>query len=505
MTASWDSFNRRVQRIRGGEIPLPHPVAWRHQRRAEAPRRPPSREALAEARDPMPATGFKIGPLYIDLDGVFAFALVTPMLFIANLGTLGGAMVAALTPIYLWVRRKQLGRVLLTRAGLYAFAAYCLFSVIWSEAPKDSLKTAIEYGLTITVGIVLSSARNQQAVVRGLAVAFLVYIADAVITGGTVAIGVGSGGSAFSGLTSSKNLLADIASTGLIVSFAMMLMAVRDRKWPWIGIGALAILIDLYAVVAARSAGAMMGLGIGLAAMLGLLPLLAAGRAVRASLTALLAFFAILFAFSYRWLSQALIEFSANLFDKDPTLTGRTYLWYRAADLIREKPLLGRGYQAFWIQGNIDAEGLWRYFGIDTRGGFTFHNTVVGTTVTLGAIGLVIFFATLAIGAVALIRKFVVRPSLSMCFWIAILLYQVSRMGIEEIGTAPFYFSTALLFGALGSAFGRVRVAQAAHQPIRQAPRLVQVWPVDYRDAGWANPRLTPVRGSLRVLHSDVP
>ena len=49
--------------------------------------------------------------------------------------------------------------------------------------------------------------------------------------------------------------------------------------------------------------------------------------------------------------------------------------------------MLGRGYYAFWRQGNLDAEGLWRYFGIDSRGGFTFHNTLVDILVTLGWIG----------------------------------------------------------------------------------------------------------------------
>jgi exopolysaccharide production protein ExoQ len=508
MTASWDSFDgrSRPRRIRGGEIPAPDPVAWREQRRAvtkaaAAAARRRTEQAL-DPRDDQPVAGLRVGRLNVDLDGVFAFALFMPMLLIANLGALGAAIVAALAPLYLFARRKQLGRVLVPRLPLFALAGVAVCSVIWSQAPGETMKTSLELAITIAMGLLLSSARDQGAVLRGMALAFLVYVAAAMVMGGTVAIGVGAGGEAFSGLTSSKNLLADIASTGLIVSVAMGLMALRARDWTWIGVAAVAVLLDLYAVVAARSAGALLGLGVALSAVLGLLLLVVAGKAVRASLTALLAIILLVVGLSYRWLSATMIELGASLFDKDPTLTGRTYLWYRAADLIRERPVLGRGYGAFWIQGNIDAEGLWRYFGIDNRGGFTFHNTLVGMLVALGWLGALVFGATLLIGAVALIRKFVVRPNLAMVFWISILLYQVSRMGIEEIGTAPFYFSTALTFGALGAAFGRVRAPRVAHRPYRQ-PQIVQVQSLDYGDKAWANPRLTPVRGSLRILRPD--
>jgi len=184
---------------------------------------------------------------------------------------------------------------------------------------------------------------------------------------------------------------------------------------------------------------------------------------------------------------------------KDPTLTGRTYLWYRAAELIREKPVLGRGYFSFWLQGNIDAEGLWRYAGIAERSGFNFHNTLVDLLVTVGWLGAVALIVTVLIAAVALVRRFVDRPSLALVFWISILLYELSRTPIETLGIQPFYFSTTLVFGALGAAFGRnLARRKMAHRPIRSAVP-VQVTLVDYADRAWANPRLAPARGSLRL------
>jgi exopolysaccharide production protein ExoQ len=471
----------RLTRIRGGEVPTPHPVAWREQRKAgRRTAHVPDRDAAGPA--------LRLGGLSVDLDGAFTFLLFLALLFMANLGTMAAAAIAALTPLYLVVRRRGLDKVFGVRAFVFAIPAVAIFSTIWSEAPRETLKYGLELAITVTAGLLISSAASQVAVLRAMAVAFLIYIGVSLVGGGTVAIGVGAGGSAFSGLTESKNLLADIASTGVLVALGVTLMALRDRAWLWVGLGVALLMLGVYTVTAARSAGALLGLGMGVGAILALLPLLKAGKAVRAWLTTMTAVILIAVGLSYRWLSQALIDWGAQTFDKDPTLTGRTYLWYRAADLIYEKPLLGRGYYAFWLQGNTDAEGLWRYFGIDNRGGFTFHNTFVEILVTLGWLGLVIIGLTVLVGVVALVRRFVVRPNLALVFWVGVLLYQLARTPIETIGIAPFYFSTVLAFAALGAAFGRVNSPRFARRPaygprharVVQA-RVVQVWTPDGR------------------------
>lgn len=489
MSSAWDIPPRPYGRIRGGGAP------FEPRRRLPPPRR--ERPTLIEPGDAR-AVGFRMGRLRVDLDGVFAFLIFTPMLFIAQLTTLGAAAVAALAPLYLFVRRERLGRTLLPRAFLFVVPAFALLSVAWSEAPPESFRYACEFFVTVTVGLLLSSARSQQAVLRGLAAAFAAYIAVSVGYGGSVAIGVGAGGEAFSGLSSSKNLLADIASTGLIVSAVVAMMAMQSRSWLWIAFAAAAIGLDLYAVVSARSAGALLGLGMAVVAIVGLTPLVFAGRVLRAWVTSVVALLLLAVGLGYQTLAGAMIDMGATLFDKDPTLTGRTYLWYRAADLIREKPFLGRGYYAFWLQGNTDAEGLWRYFGIQERGGFTFHNTAVEILVTLGWAGLAVIGLTAVVAAIALIRRFVVRPNLALVFWIAIFLYQLARTPIEAIGIAPFYFSTVLCFAALGAAFGRIRQPEAAPQP-RRPVRELQVVTVDGQPAGWTAAQ----RGGLQRLRTE--
>jgi exopolysaccharide production protein ExoQ len=510
MTASWDSFGpqaARPRRIRGGEIPTPSGVSWREeQRRARAALAAADAEARAQARAPAaeaPDLAFRVFGIGVDIDAVFAFGFFVPMVFLVQFATLGAAAISALTPLYLFVRRKQIARVLGPRLYLFAFPAFALFSVVWSQTPKDTLRYALELWITITAALLLSSARDQRAVLRAIALAFLIYVADAVMVGGRVDVGVGAGGEAFSGLTDSKNLMADIASTGLIVSAAVWIMSLRERKWIWVGICSVAILLDLYAVVAARSAGALLGLVMGMTPLVVLSPLVGGGKVIRAWLTSTVALLLFVIGLNYRTIAQALINLSATLFDKDATLTGRTYLWYRAFDLIHQRPLLGTGYFSFWLQGNIDAEGLWQYAGIADRSGFNFHNTLVDLLVTVGWTGAVVLIVTVLIGVIALIRRFVNHPSMPLVFWISILLYELSRTPIETLGIQPFYYSTTLVFGALGCAMGALPGPRtAAHRPIRSAVP-VQVWPVDYADEAWSNPRLVPVKGSLRILRSD--
>jgi exopolysaccharide production protein ExoQ len=117
----------------------------------------------------------------------------------------------------------------------------------------------------------------------------------------------------------------------------------------------------------------------------------------------------------------------------------------------------------------------------------------------LGWTGLVVIAATVLIAAVFLIRRFVRAPNLALVCWTAIFLYQLSRTPIESLGLVPFYFSTALAFGALGAAFGRIdsrkfptRAAYRAPQPM-----LVRVQPLD--DAPRPYARWRPEPGSQRL------
>jgi exopolysaccharide production protein ExoQ len=403
-----------------------------------------------------------------DSDGFFAFALFVPMLFISGLGTLGAALFSGLAVVYAVARLRQLGEIFAPRAFLLIIPAFAVFSILWSESPSDTLKYSLEFSLTVGFALLMSAAPRPKAVLWGMFLAFALYIVAALAFGQVVDLG-NNGETAFSGLTESKNLLADIGSTGLLVSLACFVAGFEDRR-PFRSILALVVAAaQIYALIEARSAGALLGIAPAMLCFIFLLALRPARLMIRLMLTMLAALSTAILALGY---GSNLVEDGMTLFDKDPTLTGRTYLWQRAADLIAEKPILGKGFNAFWLQGNPDAEGLWRYAGIVERSGFSFHNTMIEVLVNLGWLGVVVFSIVAVAGIALLLRRVMTRPTLALCFWLSVLVYEFVRMPIEAIGTAPFYFSTVLLFAAFGSALAPRRLGAMAKVARRQSYRL---------------------------------
>ena len=104
--------------------------------------------------------------------------------------------------------------------------------------------------------------------------------------------------------------------------------------------------------------------------------------AICVGLSLLLFIFGIAFLFRDALFGQLMI-----ITGKDVTLSGRTFLWTRAAEHIAQHPLLGVGYGAFWVQGNPYAEEIWAAFQNTGRMGFNFHNQWYDIGVTLGYMG----------------------------------------------------------------------------------------------------------------------
>jgi exopolysaccharide production protein ExoQ len=419
-------------------------------------------------------------PIWIDLrvfslDGAYAFILFSAMLFVQQAGSLSGLVMAALPLLYLGIRRRQAREILRTRWILLAVPVVALLSVLWSEEPGVSAKYGIEMWLTAAAGIGLSAALRPTAVFKGACLAFAVYMFTSLALGKFTVMAQADGGTAaaFVGLGDGKNLLADIASTGTLVSLTTLLISLRQKKPVWAVLAILSLAADVRVIAMARSAGATLAVSGAVVALLALALLSLMPRPGRIGAIVLTFASVGVFVAVFRDIGSFLINLGLQIFDKDPTLTGRTYLWYRAHDLIEQKPWLGRGFYAFWRQGNTDAEGLWQYAGILGRSGFNFHNTLVELTVQVGMIGAAVFVLVGLIGLVGLVRHFVRRPSLTLCFWLAYMLYVIVRAPVEAVGYAPFYFSTCLLFAAAGA--GLQRLPRLVHFRRHFQPQAVRL------------------------------
>jgi exopolysaccharide production protein ExoQ len=166
-----------------------------------------------------------------------------------------------------------------------------------------------------------------------------------------------------------------------------------------------------------------------------------------------------------------MFDMVTGAFGKDPTLTGRSYLWAEGLAAARENPIFGRGYQAYWVHGFADAERLWEEFYITARTGFHFHSTYVDTLVETGLVGLVLL-AMLVIGLVAgpLVRLLNGRDDAAaqVLFGLAAMLLVRSLVEVDVI--TPYVVGSFLLYYGVASSYGRPWMSAAGRRRSTLAP-----------------------------------
>jgi exopolysaccharide production protein ExoQ len=143
-------------------------------------------------------------------------------------------------------------------------------------------------------------------------------------------------------------------------------------------------------LAAAQSAGSIVVLVPAAAVAIAILLSMRMSRAQKAFTGVLMTMTGVLAMLIVAGYGEELFESLLDITGKDVTLTGRTELWAYGREVIAEHPLLGVGYQAFWVQGYGPAEMLWATFGIASRMGFNFHNTYISNAVEIGIVGLAI-------------------------------------------------------------------------------------------------------------------
>lgn len=346
--------------------------------------------------------GGRLGHIEVELSAVLAVAALASLIFVPSLGTLGALGFLAAGCALCVLRPGQVVARVLRDWPVMLVAVFCILSVTWSREPGLSLRFGIQLAATFVIAIAITDRLSPRDFLRTLAVFLGVGMIASLLFGST------SGETAaWTGIYGSKNAFAGAASTFAIIAFGLALSR-----------GPLALRLCCLAggimgclfVVLAQSTGALVLMTITLLAcaiclVLGRL----SGLATAAALTgaAMVAAFAGIVASAHiAALSNAVLQSTG----KDLTLTGRTELWAVALALISERPVLGVGYQAFWVIGNAEAEALWYMFGIEARSGFNFHNLYLSNAVEIGLLGVALQMLIL-LGAAVLTLRWVLRSA----------------------------------------------------------------------------------------------
>ncbi len=153
-------------------------------------------------------------------------------------------------------------------------------------------------------------------------------------------------------------------------------------------------------------------------------------------------------------------------------MTGRTVLWAHALQLIPQHPLLGWGWQGFWVRDSVDAEGLWAVFHITTRQGFQFQNTFLEAAIELGWIGCALLIVVLLATVWRVTRWSWRDRSIASSFYVALMVCFLIRSMVEvdvlyQFTIGAFMFFATMCFGLDRGRVVRFGIAASAQRATR--------------------------------------
>jgi exopolysaccharide production protein ExoQ len=277
----------------------------------------------------------------------------------------------------------------------------------------------------------------------------------------------------FSGAFASKNLLGFFCSIGIYFAFACIFV-LRERAL-WCGLALICTGLAGYALIASQSATALITTIAALLVLIGLGGLTPFPPRTRKTL----AIFGILVGIGMAAAAMALggFDFILAAFGKNTTLTGRTYLWSQGLAAAANTPLLGVGYQAYWVQGFPDAERLWAEFYITARTGFHFHNTYIETLVELGAIGVLLLAIVLIRTSAGFLMRFLGnRNDVTARIMLGLLAMLLLRSFVEVDVIAPYAIGSFLLYYSAA-----LLAAPQSRQATAEFGRPSTAWTLDAR------------------------
>ncbi len=318
-------------------------------------------------------------------DSYGTFAVVVSMIAFAYSTIFGQVVILAYYAVWLPLLFVDYRRFTwkLSSAWLpILFAAYVCLSVFWSQAAGISARAAVQYSSHIVCAYVAARTINVRTLLVGSLIGIFFVLLYSLRVG-AYALDTIDGTINFVGAFGSKNQIGFFSSVGIF--FCLAFLVFYRRNWLSFVWTAPILLLSVYMLAIAHSATSVASLP----AVIGIVALLTASKVL--SLRYRRVIFVVgagaLVTGVVAALNLGLLDVVLGIFGKDSTLTGRTYLWEQGWAAAQQRPLLGYGYAAYWVQGFADPERLWAEFYISTRSGFHFHNTYVETLVELGFIG----------------------------------------------------------------------------------------------------------------------
>lgn len=285
--------------------------------------------------------------------------------------------------IRIFLRRRAAIDLLRETKVLVLFLLFILASALWSIDRNATVHTwATLFGSTLValdLSIHYSLEKQSRLVCVSLVLLMVLSVCTQLLTPGLIP-GQDLEGSAWHGVFGVKNVFGKTVCLALIACLCMF------RKSFVIRFIAVAAAVTLGILSQSISSVGYMAILILVFALLPVLKWKPVPRRLAIGGIALCTLLAVYY------VSTNLDTVTAHL-DKDPHLTGRTDLWGYAIDSIKDKPLLGYGYEAFWTYDSVPARRIREAINWDSAPHA--HNGFLDLTLGIGIIGLIGYTALL--------------------------------------------------------------------------------------------------------------
>lgn len=333
-------------------------------------------------------------------------------------------------------------------------------SALWSDAAATSFRYGAQFLLTAFIGVLLTRLLSPRRFMIVFMLSMFAFCLACIVYGRH---GMSAEGPVLIGLTGSKNQMGQASQLLMLSALGVLLLKDALRWLRWVAM--LAIPLGLLVLLGVNSATALlMGVGgAGLLFGLWVAERLTPGARLAALVGGLVILIPLLLLIPEAL--QAWDHFLYDTLDKDPTLTGRTFLWARADDLIVRRPWLGYGYQAIWMGDSTETIALQRLTGITDGRTFHFHHQFRQVAVDLGLIGLVAFCGALIVVAFNGLRQLLLHPSVPTSFFYIVFALMTAR-AFTDVIIAPFNVHMVLYYAACGYAFWKPEEAHAAQPAV---------------------------------------
>jgi len=363
---------------------------------------------------------------------------------------------------------------------------FAVLSVLWSAEPLTSLHLSLELVLTVGIALVIAIENGpNECLLATLIAATAACLLSMVVHHPYLDHMTNTVSNA--GIFHQKNVL---GATGVLCMLAGLAIATHAaarrslRIFGWFGFG-----LGMATVVSARDVS---GAAAGAVALSYFAMMWISTRLPSRQRVAYLQVSSLVFLVCSLVAGIVIWNFGADLLrmvGKNPTLTGRTELWGYAREASAEHPLLGVGYQAFWVRGHPMAEFLWKKFQQPARDHFHFHNVFYFILTEFGEVGIGLLCLYVVRVVFAAARWLRTSNSSVPIFHAAFIIYNFIYSQ-TEIGMF-IYFSANYAVLTMGNYHARAAIRSVAPGGVRPARPQEGVLPVTHtrRSGGiWHRP-----------------